>query len=101
MNDPDDWYRDLQLIVDVLLSGGVPERRGEPPAGGGVRGGGAGENGRGVPQVGDGGEMGEHRGKQGVGSETCHWLQRCCCRGWGELERGEGRLQVEDGLSHS
>lgn len=33
MNDPDDWYRDLQLIVDVLLSGGVPERRGEPPAG--------------------------------------------------------------------
>ena len=39
MNDPDDWYRDLQLIVDVLLSGGVPERRGGPPAGGSLRGG--------------------------------------------------------------
>eukprot|EP00955_Chlamydomonas_euryale_P114702 366298-Chlamydomonas_euryale.AAC.15 len=25
-NDPDDWARDLQLIVDVLMSGGVPTR---------------------------------------------------------------------------
>ena len=41
MNDPDDWCRDLQLIVDVLLSGGVPERREGPPTGrrwGGMRG---------------------------------------------------------------
>ena len=33
MTDPDDWYRDAQLICDVVLSGGVPERRGPPPPG--------------------------------------------------------------------
>lgn len=26
-------YRDMQLIVDVVMSGGVPQRRGGPPAG--------------------------------------------------------------------
>ncbi len=26
-------YRDLQLIVDVVMSGGVPQRKGGPPAG--------------------------------------------------------------------
>ncbi len=26
MNDPDDWYRDLQLITDVILTRGVPTR---------------------------------------------------------------------------
>ncbi|KAG1677369.1 hypothetical protein FOA52_010748 [Chlamydomonas sp. UWO 241] len=33
MNDPEDWYRDLQLLVDVLMSGGVPMRRDMMPEG--------------------------------------------------------------------
>ena len=24
MHDPDDWYRDLQLLLDVILHGGAP-----------------------------------------------------------------------------
>lgn len=32
-SDPIDWYRDLQLITDVIMSGGVMGRS-EPPAGG-------------------------------------------------------------------
>lgn len=31
--DPDDWYRDAQLISDVVLSGGVPHRKGPSPTG--------------------------------------------------------------------
>lgn len=39
MADPDDWYRDTQLILDVVMTNGVPDRREEsashgPKAGG-------------------------------------------------------------------